>query len=52
MRGRVGDGCRGFDPGGGGTEGIRALIQGGSPGGVAVRGGDVGPDPQYGSITE
>ena len=37
-----------FDPGGGGTEGIRALLQGGSSGGVAVWGGDVGTDPQNG----
>ena len=41
----------GFDLGGGGSEGVGSLLKGkgGSPGGVAVRGGDVGPDPQDGA---
>ena len=34
-----------FDPGGGRSESIRSLLQGGSPGRVAVRGRDVIPDP-------
>ena len=35
-----------FDPGGGGHKGVGALFQGGSIGGVAFLGRDVGPDPQ------
>ena len=38
-----------FEPGGGGPEGIRALLQGVSSGGVYVWGRDVGTDPQDGS---
>ena len=38
----------GFEPGGGGPEGIGALLQGGSSGGVAVRVRNMGPDPQDG----
>ena len=34
-------------PGGGRTEGIRVLLQGGSPGGVAFRVRSVDPDPLY-----
>ena len=34
-----------IDPGGGGPEGIGALIQSVSTGGVAFQGRDVGPEP-------
>ena len=42
----------GFDLGGGGSEGVGSLLKGGSPGGVAVRGGDVGPNPRDGADPE
>ena len=35
-----------------GQLGIVTLLQGGSSGGVAVRGGDVGTDPQDGAVPE
>ena len=38
-----------FEPGGGRYESVRSLLQGGSPGRVAIRGRDVIPDPQYGA---
>ena len=34
------------DPGGGRYEGVGKFLQGGGPGGVAVRGGEVGPHPE------
>ena len=37
-----------FEPGGGGSEGVRSLLQGGSPGVVAVQGKNVGHEPQDG----
>ena len=37
-----------FEARGGGCEGVGSLLQGGSPGGVSVQGGDVVPDPQGG----
>ena len=39
-----------FDPGGGGPKGIGALFQGGSIGGVAFLGRDVGPEPLHGAV--
>ena len=41
-----------FDPGGGRSEGVGSLLQGGCPRGVAVWGGDVGPDPLDGACPE
>ena len=35
-----------FEPGWGGTEGVGALLQGGSPGGVTVQGRAMGPEPR------
>ena len=42
----------GFEPVGGGSEGIRSLLQGNSLGRVAVWGRDVGPDPHDGAVPE
>ena len=41
-----------FEPGGGRSECFGSLLQGGMPAGVAVWGGDVGPDPQGGAGPE
>ena len=41
-----------FDLGGGESEGVGAFLQGGDTGGVVVRGGNVGTDPQYGAVPE
>ena len=41
-----------FDPGGGGSEGVGKFFQGGDTGGVVVRGGDVGTNPQDGAGPE
>ena len=48
----MGEDVADFEPGGGESKGSRSLLQGGSPVGVAVQGGDVGPDPQDGAGTE
>ena len=41
-----------FYRGGGRSKGVGSLIQGVIPGGVAVWGGDVGPDPQHVAVPE
>ena len=41
-----------FEPGGEISKGVGSLLQGGSPDGVAVWGGDVGPDPQDGAVPD
>ena len=41
-----------FEPGGGGSEGVGEFFQGSDPGGVVVRGGDVGTDHQDGAVPE
>ena len=41
-----------FDPVGGGSEGIGTFFQGGDSGGVVVRVGDVGTNPQDGAVPE
>ena len=41
-----------FDPRGGRSEGVVSLLQGGSPVGVDIQGGDVDPDPQDGADPE
>ena len=41
-----------FEPEGGGSEGIEALLQSGSAGSVAFRGRDVGHDPPDGAVPE
>ena len=41
-----------FDPGGVISKGVGFLLKGGSLGGVTVRGGDVGPEPQDGAGPE
>ena len=41
-----------FEPVGGRSKGVGSLLQGGSPDGVSVRGGDVGPDPQDGAVPD
>ena len=41
-----------FDPGGGRFEGVGTFFQVGGTGGVVVRGGDVGTDPQDGAPPE
>ena len=41
-----------FEPGGGGSEGVGENFQGGDPGSVVLQGGDVGTDPQDGSVPE
>ena len=38
-----------FDPGGGRSEGVRTFFQGSDTGGVVVRGGDMGTNPQDGA---
>ena len=41
-----------FEPGGGRSKGVGSLLQGGIPDGVAVWGGDVGPDPLNGAVPD
>ena len=41
-----------FELEGGGSKGVRLILQGGIPGGVDVWGGDMGPDLQYGAGPE
>ena len=37
------------EPGGGRSEGVGKFLSGGGSGGAAVRGGDIGPHPEYGA---
>ena len=50
MQEELGADVKDFDPGGGGPEGIGALLQSSSAGGVDFRSRDVGPDPPDGAV--